>query len=79
MVSYIELPQISAGEYELELIIDKSLYLYQRKSPSCLTFDLSLEHVAIRHNSDAARYEVLTVIPSIVEHINPNASSSLKI
>lgn len=46
MISFIELPSIDEGMYELQILVMKSLFLPTVQYKTCLNFDLTLEYVS---------------------------------
>jgi hypothetical protein len=77
MLSYIELVDIPVGTYELVISIAKALFMPPTTSyPTCLTFDLNLEHVPMRSDSKNF-YQVVGILPEDMNHLTP--SSLLKI
>jgi len=63
MISYIELPQVEPGMYELTVAVDKGMFLPRKGIKTCLNFDITVEHVAVRGASEENRYEVVSVMP----------------
>lgn len=46
MVSYIEIPSVDVGDYDLEILVRKFLFLPSKKDRTCLNFDLFIEYVS---------------------------------
>ena len=54
-ISYIEVAELEAGMYELEILVLKALFIPTKNYQTCLTFDFVLEYVSrstIRADSD---------------------------
>lgn len=66
MLSVIEVPKIPRGEYELELSMNKILFLDTtwQTMPYCLSFDLMLEYVVRAPNDTHYLSEVLGIYPA---------------
>ncbi|CDW81429.1 laminin subunit alpha-like [Stylonychia lemnae] len=67
MVSYVEIPNLEAGDYTLQIMIQKGLFLKKSVNDiACIGFDFTLEYVA-RSGSSAsdenAELEVVSVMP----------------
>lgn len=69
MISVLELPNLPSGSYMLRIAIDKAYFLSSTSnSPTCLSFDLAVEHVPIHdgsHSSDEndGRIDIIGVEP----------------
>lgn len=47
MLTFIEIPNIPAGLYELQILVVKGLFLPTKKFKTCITFDLVIEYITI--------------------------------
>ena len=65
MITYIEVPKIEAGLYELQIHVMKSLFLPTHKFATCLNFDLTVEYVSRQiYQDDSPLYEVTRIFPT---------------
>ena len=87
MLSYIELPQLEAGnDYELQIAVDKQLFMQAQEEgslPTCLQFDLNIEHIPIQitANSDASSqvYNVIGILPSEIEKLTNESQFKIEV
>jgi hypothetical protein len=82
MITYIELPSIDEGLYELQILVMKSLFLPTIKYKTCLNFDLTIEYVSrnLNMNEDSLQqYEVLRVFPSQVKNVNIEKGGKMEV
>jgi hypothetical protein len=83
MMSYIEVPNMEEGDYELEIWVRKSLFLPSKQLKTCLTFSIFIEYVArstrdgsLSSNSD---YEVIMVMPQKLSEMKPESKSKIEV
>lgn len=50
VASYIEVPYVKKGDYELQILISKAQFLPSQGQTTCINFDLTLEYI-VRTNS----------------------------
>lgn len=84
MVSAIEIPSINSGAYELQVLIQKSLFLPTKAYRTCLNFDFTLEYIARtiskeQEISQDLAYEVITVYPAKLKRIRPTAKGKVDV
>ena len=71
MATFAEVPELDAGQYRLEIALQRSLFLPTHQYPTCLSFDLVVEYVVRSHGRSAGdgMYEVLSVRPLTLEQL----------
>ena len=65
MATFIEIPSIDAGNYMLEVVLRRALFLPTKKYPTCLSMTLVSEYV-VRGDKGLAsdgKFEVLAIFP----------------
>ena len=81
MASYVEVPQIPAGHYRLEIGIQKALFLPTKEYPTCLSFDLVVEYVVRPQGGqhDKSMYDILAIWPLTMEHLQPTDKKVIEV
>lgn len=87
MVSFIEMPKIPAGDYELQILVMRSLFLPTKEFPTCISFDLSIEYIvrsiskqqALSVNSGSPTYEVLSVYPARLKKLTTQKKGKIDV
>ena len=81
MATYIEIPALEAGNYELEIALQKSLFLPTKVFPTCLGFTFVLEYIVRdkHHPADDGMYEVLSVRPLAIEQLLPSDETVIEV
>jgi hypothetical protein len=81
MATYVEIPALAAGNYELEIALQKSLFLPTKVFPTCLGFNLVLEYIVRdkNHATDDGMYEVLSVRPLAIEQLLPSDETVIEV
>lgn len=65
MLTYIEIPNIDAGMYEIQILVVKGLFLPTKKFETCLVFDFVIEYVTRPRSIESSpSYQVLSVFPT---------------
>jgi hypothetical protein len=81
MATYIEIPEIDAGNYELELLIQRSMFLPTNVFPTCLEFTFVIEYIVRdkHHHDEDGMYEVLAVRPLNIEQLLPSDETVIEV
>ena len=80
MLSFIEIPSIIPGDYELEIVVDKGMYLPKQGVNTCLNFDFAIEHVAIKGDAqDSNRYDIVAVLPAQQDHLTNTSTMKVEV
>jgi hypothetical protein len=80
MASYIEVPALEAGQYTLEIALQRSLFLPTSHHATCLGFDLVVEYVTRNpRGHDPATYEVISVRPLTLEAIKASEEKVIEV
>jgi hypothetical protein len=80
MSSFIEIPSLPKGTYELQILINKSLLLPTNKFTTCINFDLTLEYIVNKEPSftpDNEQYEILSVFPANIEKMSRHGKTKI--
>jgi hypothetical protein len=79
--SFIEVPALEAGQYRLEIVLRRSLFLPTKQWPTCLSFDLVAEYVARTHrgSKEEGMYEVLAVRPLTLEKLEVTSARVIEV
>ena len=87
MVTFLELPKIAAGEYELQILVMRSLFLPTREFTTCISFALSIEYIvrsiskqqALSTTGSGPTYEVLSVIPPRLKKLSSDKKGKIDV
>ena len=78
--TFVEVPSIDKGEYTLEVVLPRALFLASAHEPTCIGFDLAVEYVTRSHApQDADKYEILSVRPLELNQISPNEDTIIEL
>ena len=80
IISFIEIPNLDQGVYELKIFVMKALFLPTKLFKTCLNFDFQLEYVTLNGFSESSnQYEILSVYPSEVKKLPKNRNFHMEV
>lgn len=80
MLTFIEVPKIEAGLYEIQIMVVKGLFLPTKRFQTCLTFDLVIEYVGVSQNKpDDPSYQILSVFPAKANKMKPRKGTKIEV
>lgn len=80
--TFIEIPALEAGQYRLEILVRRSLFLPSKKYTTCLGFDLVVEYVARTHKGASNKgmlYEILAIRPLRMEQLEVDTARVIEV